>query len=82
MKLSRQAQAGGAFVGDYLGSAFVSGKAYSSFAVGVMPASGKKFDQGMYTAGGLTADGGEVKAAAGPVHQATARHKVIPVTRF
>ncbi|HEY2578325.1 MAG TPA: sialidase family protein [Streptosporangiaceae bacterium] len=82
MKLSRQAQAGGAFVGDYLGSAFVSGKAYSSFAVGVKPASGKKFDQGMYTAGGLTADGGEVKAAAGPVHQATARHKVIPVTRF
>jgi hypothetical protein len=81
MKLSQLAQAGGAFVGDYIGSAFAGGKAYSSFAVGVTPTSGKKYDEGMYTAGGLAATGGKVRAS-GPAYRATARHRTIPVTRF
>jgi hypothetical protein len=78
MKLNQIAQAGGAFVGDYIGSAFVSGHAYSSFAVGVTPTNGKKYDEGMYTAGGLAATGGRVKAAAGPVYPGNSRHGVIP----
>jgi hypothetical protein len=79
MKLSQLAQAGGAFVGDYMGSAFVSGSAYSSFAIGVKPANGEKYDEGMYTAGGLPAKGGRVKAATGPVYPGTSRHRGIPV---
>ena len=82
MRLSQLAQAGGAFVGDYIGSAFVAGQAYSSFAVGVAPANGKKYDEGMYTAGGLAATGGKVRAAAGPVYRAPARPRSIPATRF
>lgn len=82
MKLSRLAQAGGAFVGDYIGSAFAGGNAYSSFAVGVKPANGEKYDEGMYTAGGLTAKGGTVKAAAGPVYPGTSRHRFVPPTLF
>jgi hypothetical protein len=81
MKLSQLAQAGGAFVGDYIGSAFAGGKAYSSFAVGVAPAGGKKYDEGMYTAGGLAATGGKVRAT-GPAYRAAARHRAIPVSRF
>jgi hypothetical protein len=68
MSLSQIAQAGGAFVGDYIGSAFVSGHAYSSFAVGVVPAGGKKYDEGMYTAGGLAARGGTAVATGRPVY--------------
>jgi hypothetical protein len=75
MKLNQLAQAGGAFVGDYIGSAFAGGHAYSSFAVGVTPAS-KQYDEGMYTAGGLTAKGGRVTAAAGPVYPGTGRHAI------
>jgi hypothetical protein len=81
MKLSQLAQAGGAFVGDYIGSAFAGGKAFSSFAVGVAPANGKKYDEGMYTAGGLPVTGGTVRAT-GPVHGSATRHRAIPVTRF
>lgn len=67
MSLNHVAQAGGAFVGDYIGSAFAAGKAYSSFAVGVTPASGQKYDEGMYTFGGLAARGGQVANTAKPV---------------
>jgi hypothetical protein len=79
MSLSRVAQAGGAFVGDYIGSAFVGGHAYSSFAVGVTPSGGKKYDEGMYTAGGLAARGGAAVASTRPVYLApTPVHRVIP----
>jgi len=63
MKLAQVAQAGGAFVGDYISAAFVSGKAYSCFAVGLPSTSSKKYNLAMYTAGGLTVAGGSVTAA-------------------
>lgn len=82
MKLSLLAQAGGAFVGDYIGSAFAGGNAYSSFAVGVTSASSQPLDEGMYTAGGLPATGGQLRAAAGPTYRATTAHRALLVTRL
>jgi nucleoid-associated protein YgaU len=81
MSLSRVAQAGGAFVGDYIGSAFVSGHAFSSFAVGVTPSGGTRYDEGMYTVGGLAARGGPAVAGTRPVYlKTTPVHRII--TRF
>lgn len=77
MSLSQLAQAGGAFVGDYIGSAFVSGRAYSSFAVGVAPAGGKKYDEGMYTVGGRAARGGSAAATTRPVYLAATHGHVV-----
>lgn len=82
MKLSQLAQAGGAFVGDYIGSAFIGGQAYSSFAVGVAPAGGARYDEGMYTAGGLTAHGGTVAVGRTAVYLAGARLSHHAITRF
>ena len=73
MKLSQVAQAGGAFVGDYIGSAVVSGHAYSAFAVGAAAVGGKQYNEAMYTAGGLAAHGGSVTTTAGPEYRAAIR---------
>jgi hypothetical protein len=82
MSLSQVAQAGGAFIGDYIGSAFVSGHAYSSFAVGVTPTNGQTYDEGMYTAGGLAATGGTVINTARRVYSGPAPAHAGAITRF
>jgi hypothetical protein len=69
MKLSQCAQAGGAFVGDYIGSAVVSGHAYSAFALAAAPVGGKQYNEAMYTAGGLTASGGTATTTASPAYR-------------
>ena len=81
MKLSQLAQASGAFVGDYIGSAFAGGQAYAAFAVGAAPVSGKTYNEAMYTAGGLTARGGTVTSTASPVYRAVTRPHNRVITR-
>ena len=70
MKLSQVAQAGGPFVGDYIGSAVISGHAYSAFAVGATAVGGKQYNEAMYTVGGLAARGGAVTTTVSPVYRA------------
>ena len=81
MQLSQLAQASGAFVGDYIGSAFAGGQAYAAFAVGAAPVGGKAYNEAMYTAGGLTARGGTVKSTASPVYSAASRTHNRVITR-
>jgi hypothetical protein len=57
----------GAMVGDYMAAAISRGKALSIFAVGKVTTAGRRFNEAMYTAGGLPITGGTAKAAADPV---------------
>jgi hypothetical protein len=81
MSLSQLAQAGGAFAGDYIGSAVTGGRAYAAFDVGLAPTNGETYNQAMYTADGLPADGGTVTSTATPVYRAAAPAHARVLTR-
>lgn len=67
MKVSQIASTDqGNMVGDYIATVVSRGQAFSLFAVGAPP-EGRKFNEAMFTAGGLRVTGGTAKAAAGPV---------------
>lgn len=61
MSLSWLAQAGGAMIGDYIGTAITSAGATSVFAVGAPP-TGSALNQSMQTPGPLAVTGGTVPA--------------------
>jgi hypothetical protein len=68
MKVSQIASTDqGNMVGDYIATAAVDGKALSVFAVGKAPAAGRRFNEAMYTAGGLRVAGGTARVTTGPV---------------
>jgi BNR repeat-like domain len=72
----------GPMVGDYISSSVLGGKAYAIFAIGKAPTNGQAFDEGMYTAGGLTVTGGSARATTSPVHLVPARPITAPpITR-
>lgn len=68
MKVSQIASTDqGNMVGDYITTAVSRGKALSIFAVGKATAADRKFNEAMYSAGGLSITGGAAKATTGPV---------------
>ena len=72
----------GTMVGDYISTSVLAGKAYAIFAIGKAPTNGQAFDEGMYTAGGITTTGGTVRSANGPIYRAPARPVTVPpITR-
>ncbi len=67
MTLGWLAQAGGAMVGDYLGTSVIGNHAVSVFAVGFKPKGSVK-NQAMYSAGAMDITGGSRPALSGGVH--------------
>jgi hypothetical protein len=68
MRVSRLADTDqGNMVGDYIATVIVHGRAFSIFAVGRAPVDRPKFNEAMYTAGGLAITGGTARATTGPV---------------
>ncbi|WP_223279563.1 exo-alpha-sialidase [Streptomyces sp. SDr-06] len=60
----------GSMVGDYISTSVVNGKSVAVFAVGRTPTNGQAFDEGLYTAGGLSLTGGTVRAERATDHAA------------